>query len=101
MASLRERKVVFFIDGWFMCKRIQSLRSFYYDGNGIRNYCCRHLSPNDSIYRIFYYDTEPLDCKGHNPLTGRAFDFKKHPVYAQQMRVLDSMANTKYGFKAW
>ncbi len=106
MRTSRERKIVFFLDGWFMCKRIQTLKSFYYDGQGIRNYCCQHLSPGDSIYRIFYYDAEPLDSKGHHPMTGKAVDFKKHPVYAQQIRVLDSIRRTpnmalRLGRSAW
>lgn len=63
------RKVVFMIDGWFMRKRIYRLKTFYYSGPEIRKYCLRHLKQNDYLYRIFYYDTEPLEKKGHNPIS--------------------------------
>jgi len=57
------------IDGWFMRKRVYQLKTFYYDGPNIRAYCLKFLRDTDSLYRIFYYDTEPLTLKGHNPIT--------------------------------
>jgi uncharacterized LabA/DUF88 family protein len=87
-------KVVFMIDGWFMRKRIYSLKTFHYDGPNIRKYCCSHLRKEDQIYRIFYYDTEPLDKKGHNPITKKPVDFKKTPVAEAQYKLLDSIKRT-------
>jgi uncharacterized LabA/DUF88 family protein len=87
-------KVVFIIDGWFMRKRIYSLKSFLYDGANIRKYCCRHLKPEDQLYRIFYYDTEPLDKKGHNPITKKPIDFKKTHVAEAQYKLLESIKRT-------
>lgn len=71
------RKVVFMIDGWFMRKRIYSLRAFHYSGPEIREYCVSHLGDDDYLYRIFYYDTEPLGRRGRNPISKKAVDFKK------------------------
>lgn len=88
------RKVVFVIDGWFMRKRIYSLKTFYYNGPEIRKYCQKHLKPSDCIYRIFYYDTEPLDKKGHNPVTKKFIDFSKTSVAIGQHELLDSIRNT-------
>ncbi len=62
------RKVVFMIDGWFMKRRIDILKSIDYTGPNIRDYCKKHLRTGDILYRIFYYDTEPLKAKGHNPI---------------------------------
>lgn len=87
-------KVVFMIDGWFMRKRIYQLRSFFYNGPNIRSYCEQHLSSSDSFYRIFYYDTEPLLDKGHNPVTKTFVDFSKTAVASSQLELFDSIRNT-------
>ena len=87
-------KVVFMIDGWFMRKRIYSLKSFRYDGQNIRRYCCNHLKKDDQLYRIFYYDTAPLDKKGHNPITKKPIDFSKTSVAEAQYALLESIKRT-------
>ncbi len=72
------RKFAFVIDGYFMQKRVQSLKLFYYTGKDIRDYCKKHLeNRDDCIYRIFYYDTGPLNYKGHNPISKKHIDFKQ------------------------
>ena len=88
------RKVVFMIDGWFMRKRIYNLKSFHYDGPEIRKYCKKHLKQDDYLYRIFYYDTEPLDKKGHNPITQKMVDFKNTPTAKAQEALLESIKKT-------
>lgn len=88
------RKVVFMIDGWFMRKRIYNLKTFHYDGPEIRKYCKSHLKQNDYMYRIFYYDTEPLDKKGHNPITKKLIDFKNTPTAKAQEALLESIKRT-------
>ncbi|MEW5901355.1 MAG: hypothetical protein AB1715_07850 [Acidobacteriota bacterium] len=87
-------KVVFMIDGWFMRKRIYQLKAFYYDGPNIRNYCIQFLGDGDALYRIFYYDTEPLMAKGHNPVTGAFIDFGKTHVALQQQELFASLRRT-------
>jgi uncharacterized LabA/DUF88 family protein len=90
------RKVVFMIDGWFMRKRIYLLKSFDYNGKKIREYCLKHLNSNkgDRIYRIFYYDTEPLKQTGPNPITGKQVNFGTTRVALEQEKLLDSIRNT-------
>jgi len=88
------RKVVFMIDGWFMRKRIYRLKTFYYSGPEIRKYCLRHLKQNDYLYRIFYYDTEPLEKKGHNPISKKAIDFSQTSVAKAQEQLLRSIKST-------
>jgi uncharacterized LabA/DUF88 family protein len=87
-------KVVFMIDGWFMRKRIYQLKTFYYNGPNIRDYCMQFLSGADSLYRIFYYDTEPLKEKGHNPITKVFIDFSKTHVAKQQQDLFNSLRRT-------
>src|SRR3972149_7274579 len=87
-------KVVFMIDGWFMRKRIYNTKAFYYNGYNIRKYCCNHLRSDETIYRIFYYDTEPLDKKGHNLISKKAIDFKTTTVAQEQIKLLNSIRET-------
>lgn len=89
-----EQSVVFMIDGWFMRKKIYELKTFYYNGKNIRKYCLELLRASDYLYRIFYYDTTPLEKKGHNPVTGRAVDFSRSSVAIQQKELLDSIKKT-------
>ena len=89
-----DRKVVFIIDGWFMRKRIYSLKTFHYDGPEIRKYCRSHLKQDDYLYRIFYYDTEPVDKKGHNPITKNLIDFKNTSTAKAQRELLQSIKKT-------
>jgi len=100
------RKVVFVIDGWFMRKRIYKLKSFLYTGPGIREYCRKHLRADDQIYRIFYYDTEPLDKKIHNPLKKKLIDYSKTTVATKQKELFQSIKETpnfalRLGSTAW
>lgn len=88
------RKVVIMIDGWFMRKTIYSSKAFFYSGPEIRKYCLSHLKVNDYLYRIFYYDTAPLEKKGNHPLTGAAIDFGKTSVAIAQRRLLESLKTT-------
>jgi uncharacterized LabA/DUF88 family protein len=92
--DIKMRKIVFMIDGWFMRKRIYKLKAFNYDGKTIRNYCKKHLLPDDQIYRIFYYDTEPFNKKGHNPISGKSIDFSKTIVAQHQNKLLESIKKT-------
>jgi len=87
-------KTVFMIDGWFMRRRIYDLKTFFYCGPEIRKYCLKHLRPEDSLYRIYYYDTEPLDKKGHNPVTGDMVDFSRTPTAQAQAELLKSIKRT-------
>ena len=88
------RRVVFMIDGWFMRKRIYKLKTFYYSGPEIRRYCLKHLREGDYLYRIFYYDTAPLEKKGHNPISKRAIDFSQTGVARAQNKLFQSIRST-------
>ena len=82
------------IDGWFMWKRIEALNAFNYNGPNIRKYCLKHLRSDDYLYRIFYYDTEPLDKKGHHPITGDLINFGETAVAQKQRKLLESIKTT-------
>ena len=84
------------IDGWFMRKRIYRLNAFYYNGKNIRKYCIQFLKPDDSLYRIFYYDTDPLKDKGHNPITKNFINFSKTRVAIDQETLFQSIKGTPH-----
>ncbi len=88
------RRVVFMIDGWFMRKQIYKFKTFFYSGEEIRKYCVSHLTSGDYLYRIFYYDTEPLYKNGHNPITRKSIDFSTTKVAKEQIKLLDSIKTT-------
>lgn len=77
-----------------MWKRISYLKAFYYDGKGIRKYCLKHLRKEDFLYRIFYYDTEILEKKGHNPISKNLIDFRTSPASQARKRFFESIKKT-------
>lgn len=89
-------KIVFMIDGWFMRKRVYELKKFFYNGKNIRNYCMNFLKSEDSLYRIFYYDTKPLIEKGHNPVTKNSINFSKTSVAIAQDKLFQSIKGTPH-----
>lgn len=89
-------KIVFMIDGWFMRKRVYELKKFFYNGNNIRNYCMNFLKSEDSLYRIFYYDTKPLLEKGHNPVSKESINFSTTSVAIAQDKLLQSIKGTPH-----
>lgn len=90
------RKIAIIIDGWYMRRRVSKLKCFNYTGSEIKKYCLKHLRPDDYLYRIFYYDTAPLEKKGHNPLTQRAIDFSRTETAKHQKELLASLKRTPW-----
>jgi len=43
----------------------------------------RHVAREhgEQFYRIFVYDCKPLDKKAHHPITGKAIDFSRTPLF--------------------
>lgn len=86
-------KVIFIVDGEFMRKHIIKTKSFYFDGNGIRSHCLKHLKRDDELVRIMYYDALPFVGKGENPISG-PIDFATTPMVAKKQKFLQSLRNT-------
>ena len=82
-----KKKVAFCIDGEFMWKVISDKKTkntFNYTGKNIRNYCEQHIGDDQEIYRIFYYDSRPLDRKGTSPISKTTFDFSTTSGYKRR-----------------
>lgn len=50
-----------------------------------------HVKDDDILYRIFYYDCEPLSKKVHHPVTKRAIDFSKTPEYLFRKEIFETL----------
>lgn len=44
-------------------------------------YCRKHLENKDSLYRIFYYDCEPLEKKIYHPLLDKQIDLGRSELF--------------------
>ena len=51
----------------------------------------RHLRDNDVLYRIFYYDCEPLSKKMHNPITSRCIDYSRTEQYKFRKELFEAL----------
>lgn len=61
-------KVAFFVDGAFFFRQVVYYQAFFCTGQAIREYCEKHLGEDEQIFRIFYYDAEPMEArKGITP----------------------------------
>lgn len=85
------------IDGGFFIKRFNSLYNKDKKLTGAQvadmmyTMAMKHVGNKNTLYRIFYYDCYPLDKKAHNPITGKAIDFKQTPEYQFKMELLDAL----------
>ena len=51
----------------------------------------KHVGPQNILYRIFYYDCEPLSKKVHNPISHKAIDFSKSEEYKFRKELIDTL----------
>lgn len=90
-------KIAVLIDGGFFVKRFNALYNKDRSMTGeqvadmLYTMAMSHVGENNTLYRIFYYDCEPLGKKVHNPLTKRAVDFSKTPEYKFRKELLDAL----------
>lgn len=90
-------KIAVLIDGGFFIKRFNTLynkdRSMTGEqvANILYTMAMSHVGENNTLYRIFYYDCEPLSKKVHHPITKRAIDFSKSPEYKFRKELFDAL----------
>lgn len=104
-------KVAILVDGSFFIKRLQFFKRTYFQSQPdltstetikvLNKITWNHLQ-NDKhceyyLYRIFYYDAEPLSIKAHYPIPapgetkGRGIDFSKDPRTIYRKEILDEL----------
>jgi uncharacterized LabA/DUF88 family protein len=75
------------VDGEFFLRRYRFLRGVASPPEVARSLhwmCRQHLKQDGDqkrLYRIFFYDCPPLSKKVHNPVSGKALDFSKTPLF--------------------
>lgn len=102
------KKVAILVDGGFyrkIAKHLWGDKSPEQRCEELIKYCRFHLKDRDNyvnegnkriyqyneLYRIFYYDCEPLKKTIYNPLTQKNFDFAKSPTYLWMKAFLNSL----------
>lgn len=94
-------KIAILIDGGFFVKRFNALYNRDRSMTGVQvaeamyNMAMSHISENDTLYRIFYYDCEPLSKKVHHPITKRAIDYSKSPEYKFRKELFESLKHKR------
>jgi len=51
----------------------------------------KHVGNRNILYRIFYYDCEPLAKKAHNPISGKAIDFSKSDEFKFRSGLIEAL----------
>lgn len=94
---LPPRRIAILIDGGFFIKRFNALYNRDRKMTGAQvadmmyTMALRHVRDNDVLYRIFYYDCEPLDKKMHNPITKYCINYAKTDQYKFRHELLDAL----------
>ncbi len=105
-------RVAVLVDGSFFLKRLQFFKRKYYSSQPeltpeqtvqVLSECVRrHINSGGQdtyqhLYRVFYYDSPPIDIKAHYPLvrdgerTPRVIDFSKEETSIYRNKVLDEL----------
>lgn len=92
-------KMAVLVDGGFYLKRAKNLRGELDPkerASELARYCRAHAShENAELYRIFYYDCDPIAKKVFHPLHNRTFDQSKTPEYAWKTSFFDELAKIR------
>lgn len=93
------RKMAVLVDGGFFLKRAKNLKG---DADPARRaeqlvaYCRKHVRHEDAeLYRIFYYDCDPISKKVYHPLHDRTYDQSKTPDYKWKMEFFAELARKR------
>lgn len=90
-------KVAILIDGAFFTKRYCYLYDKYKQKtpkeivNDLYTIAHAHVGENNYLYRIFFYDCEPLKKKVHNPISGKCIDFSRTLSAERQQGILEEL----------
>ena len=92
-------KMAVLVDGGFYLKRAKNLRGELDPkerASELARYCRAHANhENAELYRIFYYDCDPIAKKVFHPLHNRTFDQSKTPEYAWTTSFFDELAKIR------
>lgn len=87
------------VDGGFYLKRARNLKGAKTPrarAKELVDYCRAHVKHEGAeLYRIFYYDCDPIAKKVYHPLHNRTFDQSKTDDYAWKMEFFAELANKR------
>jgi len=95
----------FLVDGGFFLKRyhrLQGSRTPREAAQALHRMCLAHLTERSRdqkagrprrrrLYRILYYDCQPLSKKVHNPVTGQALNFSNTPLAQWRLQFFEEL----------
>lgn len=90
-------KIAVLIDGGFFVKRFNSLynKDRKMSGKEVAEHLYtmahKHVGNRNILYRIFYYDCEPLSKKAHNPVSKKPIDFSKSEEYKFRTELIETL----------
>lgn len=90
-------RIAVLIDGGFFVKRFNTLYNKGRKMSGaevaehLYTMAHKHVGDKNILYRIFYYDCEPLSKKVHNPISHKAIDFSKSEEYKFRKELIDTL----------
>ena len=87
------------VDGGFYLKRARNMRgqaSPADRANELYQYCMGHLEKEGSeLYRIFYYDCDPVGKKAYHPLLDRTIDLSRTDEFAWKNEFFKQVARKR------
>ena len=87
------------VDGGFYLKRAKNLRGIKTPqkrADELVSYCREHVKHEKAdLYRIYYYDCEPVSKKAFHPLFNRTFDQAKTEDYRWKMDFFDELSRKR------
>lgn len=95
-----KHKMAVLVDGGFYLKRAKNLmgreKTPQERADELVGYCNRHVwHEKAELYRIFFYDCDPLGKKVYHPLLGRTVDLMKTPDYAWKLDFFKCLAKKR------
>ncbi len=90
-------RIAVLIDGGFFVKRFNALynKDRTMSGREVAEYLYtmahKHVGKRNILYRIFYYDCEPLSKKAHNPISHKAVDFSKTDEFKFRKELIEEL----------
>ena len=87
------------VDGGFYLKRAKKLKGAKTPADRAKelvSYCQQHVRhENAELYRIFYYDCDPISKKAYHPLHDRTFDQSKTEDYKWKLEFFEELAKKR------
>ena len=92
-------KMAILVDGGFYLKRAKSIKgakSPRLRANELIDYCNAHLANEEAdLYRIYYYDCDPIAKKAFHPLHNRTFDQSKTEEYGGKHEFFEELSKKR------